>query len=118
MSIQIIDVTNGLVTARLAGKLTPDEQAQFQKTVVKVIKKEGKASVLVYAQDFQGWDKGDWSDISFQAQYDSQIEKMAIVGKEKWADLAVMFTGKGLRKVPIEFFADPEKARAWITAEA
>ena len=68
------------------------------------------------AQEFQGWDKGDWSDISFQTEYDRYIEKMAVVGEKKWADLAMMFIGKGLRRVQIEFFADEEMARTWVVS--
>jgi hypothetical protein len=117
MSVQIIDVSNGLVTAKIAGKLTPAEQVQFQKSVADLISKEGKARVLVLAKEFQGWDKGDWSDVSFQAKYDQDIEKMAVVGEKKWADLAVLFVGKGLRQVQIEFFTDEEKARSWVVSQ-
>jgi len=117
MSVQIIDVSNCLVTAKIAGKLTPAEQVQFQKCVADLISKEGKVSVLVLAQEFQGWDKGDWGDVSFQAEYDRHIEKMAVVGEKKWADLAMLFVGKGLRRVQIEFFADEEKARAWVVSQ-
>ncbi len=116
MSVQIIDVSNGLVTVKVAGKLKPDEQAQLQKSAAELISKGGKVRVLVLAGDFQGWEKGDWSDVSFQAKYDQGIEKMAVVGEKKWADLATLFVGKGLRRVPIEFFADEEKARAWVVS--
>lgn len=117
MSIQLTGMEDGLVTVKVAGKLAPADLAQFQQGMVKLIQNEGKTRVLVLAEEFQGWEKGDWGDISFQARYDPMIEKMAIVGCERWRDLALLFTGKGLRRVPIEFFGDAEKARAWVAAK-
>ncbi len=117
MSIQIMETAKGLVTVKLTGKLTPAEQQEYQRRLVESIGHEGHTDVLVLAQDFQGWEKGDWSDVSFQAQYDQHVGKMAIVGDKKWTDLAILFTGKGLRRVQIEMFSNPEEARAWIAAE-
>jgi hypothetical protein len=113
-----VNVEEGLVTVRIGGIVTPAEQARGQQAVAEAIQKQGKVKVLVLAQGFQGWSwsKGDWSDVSFQAQYDVSIEKMAFVGDRKWDDLARVFTGKGLRQVPIEFFPDEEKARVWLDA--
>jgi hypothetical protein len=41
-----------------------------------------------------------------------QIEKMAIVGAEKWQDDALAFTAKGFRAMAIEFF----EARTWLSS--
>ena len=45
-----------------------------------------------------------------------QIEKMAIVGDEKWRDDALAFTAKGFRPTAIEFFAPLRlnEARTWL----
>jgi hypothetical protein len=44
---------------------------------------------------------------------------MAIVGDRKWDDLALMFTAKGLRAFPIEYFEPAQlgAARAWLAAQ-
>ncbi len=118
MSIQLISTENGLVTLQVSGTITPDEQAQFQKRVVEIIPAGGKSNVLVLAQEFQGWGKGDWGNMSAQAEYDRHVERMAIVGDEKWKDLAVLFTGKGFRSVQIEMFGDLNEARAWLGAQS
>jgi len=49
-------------------------------------------------------------------QHDASIDRMAIVGDRKWADLALLFTTQGLRPFPIEYFdtADAAGARAWL----
>jgi len=41
---------------------------------------------------------------------------MAIVGEKKWEGPALMFTGKGFREFPIEYFQQNEldKAQAWL----
>ena len=53
-------------------------------------------------------------------KYDKLIEKIAIVGEKKWEELAMIFTGKGVRPIPIEFFTPAElpKARVWLTGPA
>jgi SpoIIAA-like len=46
------------------------------------------------------------------------IEKMAIVGDEKWRDDALAFTAKGFRPTAIEFFSAVRlnDARTWLAA--
>ena len=43
---------------------------------------------------------------------------MAIVGDEQWKDLALMFTAKGFRPFPIEYFAPGglAKAHTWLAS--
>lgn len=117
MSAEIVTASDGMVTARIAGKLTQPELTALQDATSEFIKKQGRARILVLVEKFEGWHReGDWGDLSFSMQYDAQIEKMAIVGDRKWEDLALLFAAKGLRKFPIEYFAaqDMDKARAWL----
>lgn len=118
MSAEIISNFNGIVTCRISGILTQSELRRRQKEVIAIIGREGGIRLLILCEDFQGWDKAsDWEDVSFQSQSDPYINKMALVGDRKWEDLALMFTGKGFREFPIEYFEshDIEKARAWLT---
>jgi hypothetical protein len=74
---------------------------------------------LILAEKFEGWEKaGDWGDLSAQTQLDEQIERIAIVGEKPWEDVALLFTGKGIRKVEIEYFAPMEvsRARSWLSS--
>ena len=43
---------------------------------------------------------------------------MAIVGEEKWRDLALLFSSKDLREFPVEYFLAEQlaAARAWLDA--
>lgn len=77
----------------------------------------GTVRALVVAEDFEGWEKsGDWGDVTFQHEFDSRIEKMAIVGTQRWEDLVLVFASKGLRGFPVEHFLpeDIPGARLWL----
>jgi hypothetical protein len=117
MTIELVDAPDGVFAAKIGGNLNVSEMRQLQQSAASFIEKHGKAKFLIIAEDFKGFDRGDWSDTSFQSQFDRQIEKIAIVGEKKWEDLVSMFMGKGLRRVDIEFFApsDLAKAKEWLT---
>jgi hypothetical protein len=119
MGAEIVNVSGGVLTMKVSGKLTQAELAAVQKAAGEIISKEGRLRILVLTENFAGWERGEWGDFSFQAEHDASIERMAIVGDRKWEDLALMFTAKGLRKFPIEYF-EPARlaaARAWLAAK-
>ncbi len=122
MSAKIVDTARGVLTIKITGTLTRAELADVQKKAGEILRQEGKMSLLVLTENFQGWGAGgeDWGDLSFQDAHDAFIEKLAIVGEEKWEDLALIFVSKGLRRFPVEYFqpADLAKARAWLTETA
>ena len=48
------------------------------------IEREEKVRALIILEAFEGWERrGDWGDVTEQGQH---IDKMAIVGDEKWQD--------------------------------
>jgi hypothetical protein len=117
MSAEIINTADGILTARISGKLTQPEMRALQSQAAAVLQQQAKMRLLILAEGFQGWERGgDWGDLSFQMQNDLYIEKMAIVGDKKWEDLVLVFAGKGFRKFPLEYFqpADLAQARAWL----
>lgn len=120
MSVELADVTGRVLTLKVTGGLTAPELAASQRVAGEIIDKLGKSRLLILVEDFQGMaTDGDWGDISFQANYDPFIERIAIVSEKEWKEAALLFTGKGIRRVAIEHFqpADLEKARAWVSAE-
>jgi hypothetical protein len=119
MSVEIVDVSDGVLTFKVTGRLNQAEFAASQKRAGEIIQQQGKVRFLVLIENLTSIDKaGDWGDVSFQADYDQFIEKIAIVGDKQWEDVALLFTGKGIRRVAIEYFqpADLEKAKAWLAA--
>ncbi len=120
MSATIVDTAQGILTVKISGKLMRAELAAVQKQAGEILRQEGRMPILILTEDFQGWGPGgdEWGDISFQDQHDQFIERLAIVGEEEWADLALIFVSKGLRRFPVEYFppADLAKARAWLAS--
>src|SRR6478735_11253736 len=105
MSARIEYTSEGLLAVTISGKFSQDEWSKMQAEAGRLIEQHGPVRILVVAEQFQGWErKGDWGDVSFQAKYDKSIERMAIVAEKQWEDLAVLFTAKGFRPFPIEYF--------------
>ena len=119
MSIEIVDVSAGVLTFKVTGQFIQAELAAAQKRAGEIIRQQGKVCFLVLVENFAGTEKGgDWGDVSFQADNDPFIEKIAIVGDKQWEVVAMLFTSKGIRRVAIEYFplADLEKARTRLAA--
>ena len=120
MPVKFSAESGNLGVFRVSGKLGLDELEQAQGECEAMIRNVGKIKILAVLDNFQGWEKArGWEDLSFADRNDPYIDKFAIVGNEKWKDLAYAFTAKGLRPVPIEFFADGEEtaARQWLTSD-
>ncbi len=107
-----------LIVARVSGKISPAEWLAIQQAVAKRMSPDRLTSFLIIVQDFQGWEHGDWDDMSFQMKHDRQIGRMAIVAEKRWEDELLLFAGKGFRKFDIRYFPPSEmaQARAWLAA--
>jgi|KBSMisStaDraftv2_1062788.scaffolds.fasta_scaffold488975_2 hypothetical protein len=119
MSAEILDNTEEVLTIRISGKLRQSELVTAQKNAAAILRKRGGSRLLVLAEKFDGWEKGgDWGNLSGQEQLDAQIDRMAIVGEKRWEDVALLFTGKGLRHIEIEYFSptDLPRARSWLSS--
>jgi hypothetical protein len=119
MPCEIVESIGFLLVVKITGKLSKPEIDASQKVVIDAIRREGRAHLLIIVENFEGWEeKGNWGDLSFMMKYDSQIERIAIVGLKKWEDLVIAFTGKGMRSAQVEYFLPDQlgAARAWITS--
>jgi hypothetical protein len=106
-----------LIKVRLSGRLDARQWRAAQEQMANLLRPGERASILVDGAAFEGWGRGDWQDLSFQSNFDPLIGRMAILAEKKWEAEALMFAGKGLRKIEIEFFTPAESARArqWLT---
>lgn len=119
MAAEIIGRDGAVVSVRISGRLTQAELAAAQEQMARLIAASGAIRLLVLVENFTGWEQGAaWNDFSFQEAQDANIRRMAIVGEERWRDLVLLFTSKGLRPFPIEFFppARRAEAQAWLEA--
>ncbi len=100
--------------------LTYDDLKEVESNSVGINDPEQKAKILVQAEEFSGWGKeGDWGDLTFMHEHDPYIEKIAVVGEDKWKDQILMFVGAGRRQASVEFFFPDEEqdARDWLKGE-
>lgn len=117
MAAEIISFSDNILTMKISGKLAETELRAVQTKSAMLIRQHGAVRILVVAEDFQGWEgTGDWGDLWFQVENDRYIAKLAMVGEKKWEELSLVFTAKGMRPFPIEYFAPNEEAlaRAWL----
>lgn len=108
---------NNLLVLHVSGKLGKVEHDQMQAQLGSDIQRLGEIKVLAILKAFAGWEAAEgWEDTSFSDRNDPYIKKLAIVGEGKWRDLVTLFTLKGLRPVPIEYFTEDQEdaARQWL----
>ncbi len=120
MPIEFSVKDGNIALIRVTGKLGKTEYDEVQREISSLVRARNKIRILVITQDFEGWEKSEeWQDISSVGPNDPFIEKIAIVGDPRWKDLILLFSLKGMRPVPIEFFnADSEiKAQDWLNSE-
>ena len=119
MPVEIIDLAGKLLQIRIRGVLKKVDYDRIIQIAKEAIAREGKIRALAILEGFEGWERHeDWGDVSFMMGEGQHLEKMAIVGDEKWRDDALAFTAKGFRPTAIEFFAASRlnEARTWLAA--
>jgi hypothetical protein len=117
MPVQIIEASGKLLQIKIRGLLKKADHDRIVQIAKEAIAREGKIRALIILEGFEGWERHEgWGDVSFMMEQGRDIEKMAIVGDEKWKDDAVAFTAKGFRPTAIEFFAESrvDAARIWV----
>ena len=101
------------------GTLHKFEFERCQDVLIDEMGRVGPVRLLFLLDGFEGWEPDEnWNDLAFYIKHGGAIERIAIVGDERWRSLSLMFAAADLRKAPVEFFS-PEKAvdaRAWLSA--
>jgi hypothetical protein len=109
----------GVFRIEIRGTLRKPDFERHQNALVAEMGRLGSVKLLLVLDGFQGWDPADnWSDLSFYVKHGDAIQRIAIVGDERWRSESLMFAGADLRKAPVEFFpsAAAADARAWLSA--
>lgn len=79
-----------------------------------------KSRALFLLEDFEGWATSEsWGDLEFVDRNDEMLDRIAIVGEERWREQMELFMLKGLRPVEIRYFTPDQEplARAWLGDE-
>lgn len=120
MPIKMEIENNNRINFIVSGQLGKDEYDHMLVEIESIIRKVGEIYIFVSLENFSGWEanKG-WEENSISERLDPFIKKFAIVGDEEWRDLVTVFTLKGLRPVPIEYFLPDQiiQAQQWLTED-
>jgi hypothetical protein len=117
MAAQLTHERDNLYRIDITGLLRHQDLADCERLMVAEMARIGPVRLLIVLQDFQGWDTGPgWDDLSFYARHGDRIERIAIVGPERWRSEALMFASAELRRAPVQYFPDADRsaAEAWI----
>jgi hypothetical protein len=122
MGMAVESFSDGVLTVKVSGQLSAQEWRDGQAAAVERMRTapSGDVGVLVRSDSFAGWERGRWDAGSTQAEFNQRVHRLAVVGDPKWEDLVLMFAGKGVRRMEIEYFApaDESKAMAWLKRKA
>jgi hypothetical protein len=117
MPANIQHESDNLFRVRISGILRQAELKEVQAVAAKEIARLGTIKLLFVLEQFEGWERdADWGDLAFYMAHDKDIEKIAIIGEEKWRDHGMAFAGAGIRTASVRFFppAESTQARAWL----
>ena len=85
MPVELIDASGKLLQIKIRGLLQKADHERMIQIAKEAIAREGKIRALIIAEGFEGWERHEeWGDVSFMMAEGQHIEKMAIVGDEKW----------------------------------
>ena len=105
-----------ILVARASGKLSKEDYEVFVPAMERLIKEQGKIRVLFEMQDFHGWEAGAlWEDIKFDLKHFADIERLAMVGDQKWEEWMAKFC-QPFTTAEIRYFDQSHAAEAesWI----
>lgn len=117
MPIQLDEENGGSVLViRVSGKLAKADYDHFVPRFEQLVREHGRLRVLFDMTAFHGWDAGAlWEDIKFDVRHFADIERLAMVGEEKWqhgmATFCKPFTGAMIRYFD---HAHAVEARNWL----
>lgn len=117
MSVELHEEAGGkLLILSVSGKLVKEDYAHFSPEVDRAIKDHGKVRMLVRMHDFHGWGLGAvWEDVKFDFHHFSHIERLALVGDQKWEAGMAVFC-KPFTTAKIRYFDESkaDEANVWI----
>ena len=103
----------------VSGVLKKSDFDQSEALLVAEMDRIGSTRLLFILKEFEGWETNpSWGDLTFYMKHGHSIERIAIVGDERWRGEALMFAAADLRRAPVEYFSESAlaEARAWLSA--
>jgi hypothetical protein len=105
-----------ILVIHVSGTLAKPDYAQLVPEMERLVQQHGKVRVLIEMTDFHGWDvSAAWEDFKFGVEHFSDIERMAMVGENKWQHGMATFC-KPFTTAKVRYFdhSDAALARQWL----
>jgi stage II sporulation SpoAA-like protein len=118
MSITTECERDNICVLTIRGTLRKQDLDASQQDLIDAMGQTGTVRLLVLLDGFEGWERGaDWGDLSFYLSHGDRIDRIAIVGPERWRSESLMFASADLRRAPVEFFVEgaTADARRWLS---
>jgi hypothetical protein len=120
MPIHLNEENGGRTLAvHVSGKLEKADYEHLVPEFERLLREHGKLRLLFEMTAFHGWDAGAaWEDFKFGVEHFADIDRLAMVGEERWQHGMATFC-KPFTRAAIRYFhhADVAEARKWL-AEA
>jgi hypothetical protein len=119
MPIEMHGEPGNVYRLEIRGSLRKADFDACQQRLAAEMDRIGPVRLLFELRQFDGWEQGaDWSDLTFYVKHGDRIQRIAIVGPERWRSEALMFAAADLRRAPVEFFAEEaaDQARVWLSS--
>lgn len=105
-----------VLEAHVTEKFTHADYQQLQTRFEALLKQAGKLNVLFVMANLHGMDAAViWDDIKFDLKHFSDLERLAMVGDQKW-EKALSVVSQAFTTAKVRFFepAEIHEARAWV----
>lgn len=103
----------------LHGRLGRTDFERCEQQLEKEIVQKGPVRLLIVLDRFTGWDPdAPWNELAYYMKHGDAIERIAVVGPDRWRRHMMMFAGADVRKAPVEYFPPGTlaDARAWLSS--
>jgi SpoIIAA-like len=117
MPISLEHDGNNVFRLDVRGLLRQTEFEECQRRLTREMAGTGSARLLFVLDRFEGWDEqGRWDNLGYFVTHGDRIERIAIVGPERWRSETLMFAG--VRRAAVMFLVEGAiaEARAWLAA--
>lgn len=119
MPFELIKKQEQEIWMKIGDQVSVEDYQQLQSMILSSLATYNDCRMGIILDDFKGWSKDNrWDDLLFMQEHQDKVQKIAIVGDEKWKDNVFMFSGKPFRTTEIEFFPENQldQAKQWLSA--
>ncbi len=111
---KIMDGTEGAIVAvKLSGKLTDESNDELMDIFENAIAKTGNLRVLMYLENFKGWNPGAMlEEFKFAIKHRDKFERIAVVGDSEWLNW-ITKADDIFSPINEKYFNNNDEKKAW-----